>query len=37
MELSKEQMEKVKEKLSKSAARQIKIYIDTANKLLKTH
>jgi hypothetical protein len=33
----KEQMEKVKEKLSKSAARQIKIYIDTANKLLKTH
>ena len=33
----KEQMEKVKEKLGKSAARQIKIYIDTANKLLKTH
>lgn len=32
-----EQMEKVKEKLSKSAARQIKIYIDEANKLLKTH
>ena len=33
----KEQMEKVKEKLSKSAARQIKIYIDEANKLLKKH
>jgi hypothetical protein len=33
----KEQMEKVKEKLSKSAARQIKIYIDEANKLLKRH
>ena len=33
----KEQIEKVKEKLSKSAARQIKIYIDEANKLLKTH
>ena len=32
-----EQMEKVKEKLSKSAARQIKIYIDEANKLLKKH
>ena len=32
-----EQIEKVKEKVSKSAARQIKIYIDTANKLLKTH
>ena len=33
----KEQMEKVKEKLGKSAARQIKIYIDEANKLLKKH
>ena len=33
----KEQMEKVKEKLSKTAARQIKMYIDEANKLLKTH
>jgi len=32
-----EQMEKVKEKLSKTAARQIRIYIDEANKLLKTH
>tara|TARA_A100001515_G_scaffold141306_1_gene138125 strand:+ start:815 stop:1711 length:897 start_codon:yes stop_codon:yes gene_type:complete len=31
------QMEKVKEKLGKSAARQIRIYIDEANKLLKKH
>ena len=32
-----EQMEKVKEKLGKTAARQIKMYIDEANKLLKKH
>tara|TARA_B100000900_G_scaffold272175_1_gene232462 strand:- start:95 stop:994 length:900 start_codon:yes stop_codon:yes gene_type:complete len=33
----KEQIEKVKEKLSKTASRQIRMYIDEANKLLKTH